>query len=112
MQALVDEGFQVLLETSGSLPIAGVPAGVRRIVDIKCPGSGESGRNLWDNLVDLRDGDELKFVLADRRDYEWAVEQIAARNLARRAPLIFSPVHGQLDPGRMARWVIEECGER
>ncbi len=108
MQALVNERFSVLLETGGSLPIDRVPVGVRRIVDVKCPGSGEVERNHWENLDQLRDGDELKFVLASRDDYEWAARQVRDRTLDRRSPVLFSPVHGTLDPGEMARWVLED----
>jgi 7-carboxy-7-deazaguanine synthase len=108
MEELVRRGYRVLLETGGSLDIGRVPAGVRRIVDVKCPGSGEAERNRWENLDLLREGDELKFVLADRGDYRWAVEQIRARDLAGRCPLLFSPVYGRLDPGEMARWVLED----
>lgn len=108
MQALVSERFSVLLETGGSLPIDRVPVGVRRIVDVKCPGSGEVERNHWENLDQLRDGDELKFVLASRDDYEWAARQVRDRTLDRRSPVLFSPVHGTLDPGEMARWVLED----
>src|SRR6185503_351513 len=68
LQALVDRGLEVMLETSGALPIAAVPSGVRRIVDVKCPGSGEAHRNLWENLDALREGDEIKFVMAGRAD--------------------------------------------
>jgi 7-carboxy-7-deazaguanine synthase len=108
MRKLVDQGFEVMLETGGSLPIDDVPVGVRRIVDVKCPESGESDRNLWTNLEQLRDGDELKFVLAGREDYLWAREQIASRGLAARAPIVISPVHDTLNPGEMARWVLED----
>jgi 7-carboxy-7-deazaguanine synthase len=81
---------------------------VRRIVDVKCPGSGESDKNLWENLDQVREGDELKFVLAGREDYAWAVEQIRTRGLAGRCPLLFSPVHGVLEPGELARWVLRD----
>ena len=108
MAELVRLGFQVLLETGGSLPIDQVPDGVMRIVDIKCPGSGEVDRNHWKNLELLKEGDELKFVLADRNDYEWAVEQIRRRALTERCPLLFSPVHDALDPGELARWVLAD----
>ncbi|NIM00089.1 MAG: radical SAM protein [Acidobacteria bacterium] len=108
MQALMDAGHTVLLETGGSLPIDRVPPGVRRIVDVKCPGSGELGSNRWENLEQLREGDELKFVLTDRGDYEWAAEQVRDRELHRRAAVLFSPVHDVLDPGQMARWVLED----
>lgn len=108
MAELVARGYTVLLETGGSLPIEPVPGGVRRIIDVKCPGSGESGRNRWENLAHLRQGDELKFVLADRADYDWAAGQIRSRNLAGLCPLILSPVHGALAPGTLADWVLED----
>jgi 7-carboxy-7-deazaguanine synthase len=106
MEELLRRSYEVLLETGGSLPIEGVPAGVRRIVDIKCPGSGASDANLWENLDHLREGDELKFVIAGRADYDWAAAQVVERRLAGRCPLIFSPVHGRLDPGELAEWVL------
>jgi len=108
LRELVARDYTVLLETGGSLPIEAVPQGVRRIVDVKCPGSGESGRNRWENLEHLRGGDELKFVLADRADYEWAVQQIRSRELAGRCPLVFSPAHGALAPATLAEWVLED----
>lgn len=106
MERLLRAGRRVLVETGGSLDIDPVPEGVGRIVDVKCPGSGESARNRWENLDLLRCGDELKFVLADRQDYLWAVEQIRDRALAGRCPLLFSPVHGRLDPAELAGWVL------
>ena len=81
---------------------------MRRIIDVKCPGSGESERNHWENLDHLREGDEIKFVLADRADYEWAAERIERHRLAGRCPLLFSPVHGRLAPGVLADWVIAD----
>ena len=108
MEELVQRDHVVLLETGGSLPIDGVPRGVRRIIDVKCPGSGEADRNRWQNLEHLREGDELKFVLAHREDYDWAVRQIEQRKLAGRCPLLFSPVHGELSAGEMAGWVLED----
>ena len=108
MERLVAEGYEVLLETGGSLSIAQVPEKVQRIVDVKCPGSGESERNDWDNLKHLVAGDELKFVLADREDYLWAREQITRRGLDRLATVLFSAVHETLDPAEMARWVLDD----
>ena len=108
MRRLLGEGYRVLLETGGSLPIDGVPEGVARIIDIKCPASGESARNHWENLEQLRTGDELKFVLTGREDYEWAASQIRERALAGRCPLLFSPVHGGLEPASLARWVLDD----
>lgn len=108
MQALIDRGFEVLLETGGSLPIGSVPEGVRRIVDVKCPGSGECDRNRWQNLDSLRPGDELKFVIAGRADYEWAAACVRDRSLGDRAPVLFSAVHDALSSGQLAQWVIAD----
>jgi 7-carboxy-7-deazaguanine synthase len=108
MQRLLEQGYSVMLETGGSLPIKNVPAGVRRIVDVKCPGSGESERNHWENLDEIREGDELKFVIVDRADYDWAVTQIKDRELDAKAVLLFSAVDGRLEAGRLARWVLDD----
>jgi 7-carboxy-7-deazaguanine synthase len=108
MERLLQAGHEVLLETSGALPIERVPEAVGRIVDVKCPGSGEVEKNRWENLEQLREGDEVKFVLADKADYTWAAAQVRERELHRRAPVLFSPVHDGLDPGEMARWVLED----
>ncbi len=99
----------VQLETSGAFEIRDVPAGVRRILDIKTPGSGEEARNRWSNLDLLRDGDEIKFVLADRQDYEWAVEVIRRHSLTERSlPVLFSPVRETLGPEELAAWLVED----
>jgi 7-carboxy-7-deazaguanine synthase len=108
MSELVSQGFSVLLETGGSLPIDAVPAGVKRIVDIKCPDSGECERNHWENIDALREGDELKFVLASREDYLWAAEQVRSRQLAERCPVLFSPVTDSVEPGTVARWILDD----
>jgi 7-carboxy-7-deazaguanine synthase len=93
MGALCDDGFTVLLETSGAHDIAAVDARVRRIVDLKCPGSGEVERNRWENLRHLKPTDEIKFVIATREDYEWARACIAERGLAAICPVLFSWAH-------------------
>lgn len=93
MQELCDDGFTVLLETSGALDIAPVDPRVRRIVDLKCPSSGEADRNRWSNLEVLRPVDELKFVIGTVEDYEWARDQIRTRDLAQRCPILISWVH-------------------
>ena len=108
MEELVRRGYRVLLETGGSLPIDRVPAAVIRIVDLKCPGSGEVDRNHWQNLDCLTPSDELKFVVADRADYLWASQQVRERALARGNTVLFSPVEGACDPGDLARWVLED----
>jgi len=109
MQALLDRGKTVLIETGGHRSIAGVPAGVIRIMDVKCPGSGESDKNDWGNLAHLTKRDELKFVIADRVDYEFAKEIVGRENLAARVnAVLFSPVHGHLDPRQLSEWVIAD----
>jgi 7-carboxy-7-deazaguanine synthase len=109
LERLVGEGFQVLLETGGHLPIDRVPAGVVRIMDVKCPGSGESGRVHWDNLQHLTASDEVKFVIADRADYAFATEVVQRHRLAGRvSSVLFSPVHGRLAPADLAAWVLAD----
>ena len=109
MSRLCDEGFEVLLETGGGLDIGGVDSRVRRIVDVKCPGSGEAASNRWENLALLRAGDELKFVLAGEEDYRWAKRVIAERALAARGlPLLSAPVWGALEPRQLAEWSLRD----
>ena len=93
MAALCDDGFTVLLETSGAHDISRVDARVRRIMDLKCPASGEVERNLWGNLQHLKGTDEIKFVIGTHEDYQWAKEKIAEHNLDAICPLLFSWVH-------------------
>ncbi len=107
MAALCDRGYDVMLETSGAVSIAPVDPRVRRIVDVKCPGSGMSDRNFWGNIAELRQTDELKFVLQDRADFDWAVARIRDLDLTSRCPLIFSPVFGELEPVLLAGWILE-----
>jgi 7-carboxy-7-deazaguanine synthase len=90
MKGLCDAGFTVLLETSGVIDIAPVDGRVRRIMDLKCPSSGECERNRWENLAQLKPGDEIKFVIGTLQDYEWARKTIAARRLAGICPILFS----------------------
>jgi 7-carboxy-7-deazaguanine synthase len=90
MRQLCDDGFTVLIETSGALDIAPVDPRVRRIMDLKCPSSGESARNRWENLAHLRANDEVKFVIGTREDYDWARDIIAKHALHRVCPLLFS----------------------
>ena len=109
LQRLVDGGKTVLLETGGHRSIADVPPGVIRIVDVKCPGSGESNRNDWGNLSRLTKHDEVKFVIADRADYEYARDVVRREGLPDRVnAVLFSPVHGELDPKMLSEWVIED----
>ena len=109
MQRLLDSGKTVLIETGGHRSIAKVPAGVIRIMDVKCPGSGEVDRNDWSNLQHLNANDEVKFVIADRADYEFARGIVEREQLPGKVnAVLFSPVHGELDPKRLAEWVIAD----
>ncbi len=108
LSLLCDAGFEVSLETSGALDVAAVDPRVIRVVDLKAPGSGESGRNLYANIDILGPRDQIKFVLRDRADYEWARGQIRDRELAARCELLLSPAHGELEPGRLADWILED----
>lgn len=109
MQRLLDSGKTVLIETGGHRSIADVPAGVIRIMDVKCPGSGESAHNNFDNLAHLTRQDEVKFVIADRGDYEFARDLVAHEKLIDRVnAVLFSPVHGELDPKLLSEWVIAD----
>jgi 7-carboxy-7-deazaguanine synthase len=93
MKSLCDDGFTVLLETSGAHDISPVDSRVRRIMDLKCPGSGEAGRNRFENIAHLKSTDEIKFVIGTAEDYDWAKRQIAAHKLGSICPLLFSWVH-------------------
>ena len=109
MQGLLDRGKKVLLETGGHRNTARVPSDVVTILDIKCPGSGESHRNDWMNIERLRRHDEVKFVVKDRADYEWARGIVDQHKLAERAAAVhFSPVHGELDPKTLSEWVLAD----
>jgi 7-carboxy-7-deazaguanine synthase len=107
IRTLCDEGFEVLIETSGSIDVTPVDRRAKLILDVKCPGSGEADRNRWENLDDLRDHDEIKFVIADRADYDFALRVIAERNLGSRT-LLFSPVWGEMDPKTLAEWMLTD----
>jgi len=105
---LCDQGYEVLLETGGGLDIGTVDGRVRRILDIKCPGSGEADNNRWENLDLLTPRDEVKFVLADEEDFRWAAGVVRERIPADRCPILFSPVQGSLEPPDLAAWVLRE----
>ena len=107
MKMLCDRGYQVLLETSGSMSIERVDPRVRRIVDFKCPGSGMEKKNLWENVDHLTSIDEVKFVIGSREDFDWAVEVIRQYNLDRRCPVLMSPVFDDLQPIELAEWILE-----
>lgn len=108
MTALADAGHAVSLETSGAMDIASLDPRVQVVMDLKCPGSLESDRNLWSNLVHLRAQDEVKFVLASRVDYEWMREVLAREGLSGRCGVLASPVWGELDAAELAAWILED----
>ena len=109
MRQLLAAGKTVLLETGGHQQIGRVPADVVRIVDVKCPASGESGRNEWTNLDVLTPRDEVKFVIQDRADYEYALDVVRRHGLdARVGAVLFSPVHGVLDLRTLSEWILAD----
>jgi 7-carboxy-7-deazaguanine synthase len=107
MNRLADAGRTVLLETSGAVDVTPVDRRVHIILDLKCPSSGECDRNLYENIGRLRRSDEIKFVIADRKDFEWSCDQVRARQLTNRCTVLFSPVFGELNPQTLAQWVLE-----
>ncbi len=106
-RALLERGYTVLCETSGSIDVSLLPPETIVIMDLKCPGSGESKSNLWENLDKLGLDDEIKFVIKDRTDYEWARSVISERQLEKRK-LLFSPVWGELELRELAAWMLED----
>jgi 7-carboxy-7-deazaguanine synthase len=108
MERLLQGGHTVMLETGGHRPIDRVPAAVVKIVDVKCPGSGESDKNDWRNLEKLAPHDEVKFVIADRADYEFARDVVLWKIPTNPAAILFSPVHGGLDPKTLSEWVLAD----
>jgi 7-carboxy-7-deazaguanine synthase len=109
MTRLLEGGHQVMLETGGHRSIARVPPEVMKIVDIKCPASGEIDKNLWSNLDALTARDEIKFVIQDRTDYEYALDVTRRHRLAgRAAAILFSPVHGVLEPQTLSEWMLAD----
>jgi 7-carboxy-7-deazaguanine synthase len=105
---LADAGYTVLLETSGAVDIAPVDPRAVIIMDLKCPGSGMADRNLWSNLDHLKPGDQVKFVLKDQEDYRWARDVLTRTRVHERQVVLLSPVFGELDPKRLAEWMLED----
>ena len=114
-ERLLEAGFTVLVETSGALDVAALDPRAHKIMDLKCPGSGESARNLWTNLDHLTERDEIKFVVKDRTDYEWTRDTIRERRLDARLDdgslraLLVSPVWGEIDLAALAGWILEDA---
>ena len=108
LSRLADSGFRVSLETSGALDISHVDKRVTTVMDIKTPGSGELNRNRWENLEHLKSDDQIKFVLCDRDDYEWARDMLSEHDLTRRVSVLFSPAWGQGIDQSLAEWILED----
>jgi 7-carboxy-7-deazaguanine synthase len=109
-ECLLETGRTVLIETNGSLPISRLPRDAIKIMDLKCPSSGAAGSNDWRNIDSLSPRDEMKFVIADRADYEWSRDVVARYDLSRRCrAVLFSPAFGVLEPRRLAAWVLEDA---
>jgi 7-carboxy-7-deazaguanine synthase len=109
MNRLVESGMTVLIETGGHVNLADVPAAVHKIMDVKCPGSGEAHRMDWSNLDRLSSSDEVKFVIRDRADYEYARDVVLQHTLDRKVgAVLFSPVHGVLEPRALSEWVLAD----
>lgn len=107
-ERLLAAGLEVLVETGGSHDISVIPRGARAILDLKTPGSGEEPANDYGNLARLRPGDEVKFVLASRADYDWARDLIARENPHQRATLLLSPAWGMVDPAQLVAWMLAD----
>ena len=108
LAALCDAGYEVSLETSGALPVADVDPRVHRVVDVKTPGSGEEARNLYPQLAQLGERDQIKFVICDRADYDWARAKLRELALPRQAQVLFSPSHEQLPARELADWLLAD----
>ncbi|WP_181023721.1 7-carboxy-7-deazaguanine synthase QueE [Nitrosomonas ureae] len=108
LTALCDAKYSVSLETSGALDLSQVDPRVCKVMDIKTPGSGEVTKNNWENLICLTPKDEIKFVLCDEADYQWAGEIIQRKQLSRLCPILFSPVYDSLNPATLASWILRD----
>ncbi len=108
MNRLNEEGFNVMLETGGSLPVDKVNPAVKIILDMKCPSSGMAKKNLYANLEKLQSDDEVKFVIGNREDFEWSVELINRYQISGKLTILFSPVFNELAPSELAEWILKE----
>jgi 7-carboxy-7-deazaguanine synthase len=108
LSRLCDRGLEVSLETSGALDVSEVDPRVIKVMDIKTPKSGEMARNRWENVEYLSQRDQVKFVLCDRQDYDWACMKLVEHRLLERCEVLFSPSHGQLEPRQLAEWILEQ----
>jgi len=108
LRALCDTGYRVSLETSGALDLGNVDRRVVKVMDIKTPASGEVDKNLYSNIERLNEADQVKFVLCDRDDYQWAKDMVQRHDLAARCEVLFSPSHGKLDAASLADWILAD----
>ncbi|WP_456379949.1 7-carboxy-7-deazaguanine synthase QueE [Thiolapillus sp.] len=108
LNRLCDADYEVSLETSGSLDLHGVDSRVVTVMDIKTPGSGEAEKNRWENLQQLSPQDQIKFVICNREDYDWAKAKVREHELPERLEVIFSPAQGQLAPAMLADWILQD----
>ncbi len=106
LKSLCDAGYEVSLETSGALDVCAVDPRVIKVMDLKTPASGESDKNRWENLACLNAKDQVKFVICDRSDYDWACRAVREHDLADRCEVLFSPIHGSLAPQELAGWIL------
>jgi 7-carboxy-7-deazaguanine synthase len=108
MTMLCDDGYEVLLETGGHMDISGIDKRVKRIIDIKCPGSSESEKNYWQNLNHIKKTDQIKFVISDREDYDWAKNIIKENRLSDKCPILLSPNFDEMDNKTLAEWILAD----
>lgn len=108
MRTLLEKNYTVMLETGGSFPVNEVPGRVIKIMDLKCPGSGEDSRNNYENLRLLTPRDEVKFVILDRADYDWSKKILNEYSIHKKTQVLFSPVHETLDLKYLAQWILED----
>jgi 7-carboxy-7-deazaguanine synthase len=108
LERLCDADYEVSLETSGALSVAGVDPRVVKVVDLKTPGSLEADKNLWDNLSHLTPHDPVKFVICDEADYQWSKQILSQYELAERCQVLFSPSYKQINPGDLADWILRD----
>ncbi len=108
LKKLVDLDYEVLLETSGSLTIKDVPKQVINIIDFKCPSSGMKKKNHWDNINYLKPNDEVKFIIADREDYEWAKIKIRQYNINKKSKILMSPSYNKIEEKEIAEWILKD----
>ena len=107
LNELMNQNYEVMMETGGSLPISDVPKDVIKIVDFKCPSSGMVKKNLWSIVNDLQAYDEVKFVIGDREDFDWAQEMFNKYSLNEKCAILFSPTFGKIDPSLIIEWILE-----